>query len=80
VGWLIAYEGEERYARRVSMDEIETNGYNLNISRYISTAQLEAELDIQETHAKLVLLAQKIESARGEHNAFLNELGLPPLP
>ena len=28
----------ERYARRVSIDEIEKNGYNLNISRYISTA------------------------------------------
>ena len=72
-------EGEARYARRVSMDEIASNGYNLNISRYISTAQPEEELDIQETHAKLVSLAQKIESARAEHNAFLNELGLPPL-
>ena len=27
---------EDRYARRVSMEEIEENGYNLNITRYIS--------------------------------------------
>ena len=71
---------EDHYARRVSMDEIEKHGYNLNISRYISTAQMGAEIDIQKTQAKLVSLAQKIEAARGEHNAFLSELGLPPLP
>ncbi len=29
---------EERYSRRVSMEEIEKNDYNLNISRYVSTA------------------------------------------
>ncbi|MDA3948117.1 MAG: type I restriction-modification system subunit M, partial [Spirochaeta sp.] len=29
---------EERYARRVTMEEIKENGYNLNISRYVSTA------------------------------------------
>src|SRR5690606_18987541 len=29
---------EERYARRVSMEEIEKNNYNLNISRYVSTS------------------------------------------
>ena len=29
---------EERYSRRVSMEEIESNGYNLNISRYVSTS------------------------------------------
>jgi type I restriction enzyme M protein len=29
---------EDRYSRRVSMEEIEKNDYNLNISRYVSTA------------------------------------------
>ena len=29
---------EERYAKRVSMEKIEAEGYNLNISRYISIA------------------------------------------
>jgi type I restriction enzyme M protein len=28
------------------MEEIATNDYNLNISRYISTAQREAEIDL----------------------------------
>ena len=50
---------EERYARRVSMDEIEKNNYNLNISRYISTAQSEEEIDLQAVNAELVKLNKK---------------------
>ncbi|MCC6922033.1 MAG: type I restriction-modification system subunit M [Nitrosomonas sp.] len=71
---------EERYSRRVTMDEIAANGYNLNISRYISTAQAEAEIDLQAVHTELLILAQNIEKAREKHNVFLKELGLPPLP
>lgn len=73
-------EPENRYARRVPMEEIEANGYNLNISRYISTAVAEEEIILQTVNDKLVTLAQNIEAARDKHNAFLKELGLPPLP
>jgi len=31
-------EDDKKYSRRVSMEEIERNGFNLNISRYVSTA------------------------------------------
>lgn len=71
---------EERYARRVPMKEIDANGYNLNISRYISTAVAEDEIDLQKVNAELVTLAQNIEAASDKHSAFLKELGLPPLP
>jgi len=71
---------EARYARRVTMEEIEANGYNLNISRYISTSQAEAEIDLQATHAELVSIAQRISTARDKHNVYLKELGLQPLP
>jgi type I restriction enzyme M protein len=71
---------EERYSMRVPMERIEKEGYNLNISRYISTAEAEEEVDLQATHAKLESLAQNIEKAREKHNAFLKELGLPALP
>lgn len=70
----------ERYARRVGMDEIEREGYNLNISRYISTATAEPEIDLAATHKKLVDLEKTISAAREKHNQFLQELGLPPLP
>ena len=70
----------ERYARRVEMAEIEKNDFNLNISRYISTAVGEAEVDLQEINTELLTLAQNIRDARDKHNSFLKELGLPGLP
>jgi type I restriction enzyme M protein len=71
---------EERYSRRVSMEEIETHGYNLNISRYISTAMLEEEIDLGAVNRELLDLDNKIVAATKKHNEFLKELGLPPLP
>ncbi|MDH0291344.1 type I restriction-modification system subunit M [Pseudomonas sp. GD04087] len=70
---------EPRYARRVGMVEIEKNGYNLNISRYISTASVEVEIDLNVVNAELVELDDRIRKARDKHNAFLKELGLPPI-
>jgi type I restriction enzyme M protein len=71
---------EDRYSRRVDMAEIEKNDFNLNISRYISTAVAEAEIDLSATHAELVKIESDIAAAKAKHNAFLQELGLIPLP
>ena len=70
---------EERYSRRVPVAEIEENGYNLNISRYVSTAQAEEEIDLKTVHEELTTLEGKIAEATHRHNAFLEELGLPLL-
>lgn len=69
-----------RYARRVSMQEIEKNDFNLNISRYVSTAVAAEEIDLASVRVELVALDQKIKMATDKHNQFLKELGLPPLP
>ena len=71
---------ESRYSRRVEMAEIEKNEFNLNISRYISTAVGEAEIDLAATHGALVKMERAIQTATSKHNAFLKELGLPELP
>jgi len=71
---------EQRYSRRVSMDEIEKNDFNLNISRYVSTAESEAEIDLDAVHEELIGLEKKIRDAAKRHNDFLRELGLPLLP
>ena len=73
-------EEEARSARRVEMAEMEKIGFNLNISRYISTAVGEAEIDLAATHAELVAVEQRIAVAKAKHNAFLKELGLSLLP
>ncbi|MCC5823410.1 MAG: N-6 DNA methylase [Planctomycetes bacterium] len=70
----------DRFARRVSMDEIKTNDYNLNISRYVSTAQAEVEIDLEATHKELVAIEKEIREAKDRHNKFLKELGLNTLP
>jgi type I restriction enzyme M protein len=73
-------EPVERYARRVGMDEIEANDWNLNISRYVSTAESEPEIDLSEVHQDLVSIENDIQAAAAKHNMFLKELGLSPLP
>ena len=73
-------EEEPRYARRVGMAEIEKNDFNLNISRYISTAVGEAEIDLATTHRELVEIEKAIAAAMEKHNGFLKELGLSLLP
>jgi type I restriction enzyme M protein len=71
---------ETRYSRRVEMAEIEKNDFNLNISRYISTAVGEAEISLETTNAELVEIEKAIRAATEKHNQFLKELGLPLLP
>lgn len=71
---------EERYSRCVSMEEISENGYNLNISRYVSTAMPEKEIDLADVHKKMMAVDAQIKAATEKHNAFLKELGLPLLP
>ena len=69
-----------RYARRVDMDEIEKNDFNLNISRYVSTSVAEEEVVLASVHKQLVDIEKDIKQAKDKHNSFLKELGLPLLP
>lgn len=73
-------EEEDRYSRKVSMKEIEKEGYNLNISRYVSTAKAEKQIDIKEVNETLVNIEKDIVKYTKEHNEFLKELGLDLLP
>ncbi len=66
----------KKYARRVSMEEIKKNDYNLNISRYVSTAEEEVRIDLKEVHQELEKIERKIYSSTNKHNEFLKELGL----
>jgi type I restriction enzyme M protein len=71
---------EPRYSKRIPMERIVEEGYNLNISRYVSTAVAEEEIDLAATHQKLVEIENRIAEATSKHNAFLKELGLAPIP
>ncbi len=69
----------ERYSRRVSIEEIEKNGYNLNISRYVSTSLDEIKIDLKEVNKKLTVINESIATNTAKHNEFLKELGLSPI-
>ncbi len=72
---------ESRYSRRVSLEIIEKkNDFNLNISRYVSTAKAEEQINLAAVHAELMATEEKIDEAKQRHNQFLDELGLPLLP
>lgn len=72
---------EDRYSRVVTLDEIEKeHDFNLNISRYVSTAEPEEEVDLASVHKRLSDLQAQISSAAETHNRYLRELGIPPLP
>lgn len=54
------FRREERsYSRRVPMELIKKEGFNLNISRYISTAVTEQETDLSVVNAELVSLEKR---------------------
>lgn len=67
---------EERFSRRVPFKEIKKNEFNLNISRYISTAEPEPIIDLKAVNDNLVEIEKRIKESTEKHNAFLKELGL----
>ena len=66
----------ERYARRVSIEEIEKNNYNLNISRYVSTAEDEIVIDLDKVNERLTSINERIQTKTDEHNEYLKQLNL----
>ncbi len=72
---------EERFSRRVKMSEIaDEHDYNLNITRYVSTAEPEPIIDLAKTHTAMLKADKDILKWTEKHNEYLKELGLPPLP
>jgi len=68
---------EARYSRCVSLEEIKDNDFNLNISRYVSTAKPEKQIDLDAVHKELMAFEKTIITATAEHNSFLDQLNLP---
>jgi len=72
-GAFHAFEDVEKYARVVPVEEIEKNDWNLNISRYVDTADEVEKIDVATAVAELRQL--EAERAEAKMNAFLKELG-----
>ena len=70
-----AYADVERYARVVPLAEIEQNDWNLNISRYVETAEEEERIDVAEAVRRLRELERERATAGAMMNQYLAELG-----
>lgn len=66
----------ERYAHKASFEEIEANGFNLNIPRYVDTFEPEPEVDLQVVQNEIRDLEGQLAQTREKMNFYLKELGI----
>lgn len=65
-----------KYAYRATLEEIQTNDYNLNIPRYVDTFEEEEVIDIKATQSDIETLENKLVTLKGQMKTFLAELGI----
>ena len=70
-----AFKDADKYARVVELSEVEKNDWNLNISRYVETADAQEKVDVRAAIAKLREMEQARGEAEAKMNAYLKELG-----
>ena len=66
----------EKFCHVASMKEIEENGYNLNITRYVDTFDEEPELDLAEIDKELKEATAERDALMKEYEKFARELGI----
>jgi type I restriction enzyme M protein len=66
----------ERYSHKATFEEIEANGFNLNIPRYVDTFEPEPEVDLQAVQNEIRDLESQLADTREKMNFYLKELGI----
>jgi type I restriction enzyme M protein len=66
----------ERYSHLATPKEIEDNGFNLNIPRYVDTFEPEAEIDLQAVQDEIAELEKQLAETRKDMHRYLKELGI----
>ena len=65
----------ERFAHVADLEEIESNDFNLNISRYVDTTEPVEVMSVEEALAQLRDAEQRREVAVAKMDELLAELG-----
>jgi type I restriction enzyme M protein len=68
------YEDIEKYARVVSLKEIEDNAFNLNIRQYIDSSDKEEEIDVKAVRAEIKVLKKELAEVDSKVEKYLEEL------
>jgi len=69
------YEDEDRFSRAVSLEEIEKNDFNLNITRYVQTGEEEEQIDVMLEFQKLKDFQKQRDEAEIKMIQFIEGLG-----
>lgn len=75
-----AYENRQpikKYAHVASLAEVASNGYNLNIPRYVDSFEENKSVDLDATAIALQGIALRMKETDAEIAAFCAELGIP---
>lgn len=66
----------DKFAHVADMKEIEENGYNLNIPRYVDTFEEETPVDLEAVKAQIKTLDSETKAAIDKAESFMKQLGL----
>ena len=67
-------EDVEKEAHVASFEEIEENGFNLNIPRYVDTSEEEEEIDLKQLTAEIKETNKAIKEANESFLNMMNDL------
>jgi type I restriction enzyme M protein len=70
-----AFKTTPKYAQVIDLAELEKQDYNLNISKYVETADAAVKIDVADAIARLRELEKKQVEANATMNAHLRQLG-----
>lgn len=66
----------ERFAHLASFEELEQNGFNLNISRYVDSTPAEEEIELNTVFSELKTIDAELDTLAKDLNKKFQELGL----
>ncbi len=67
---------EDKYSYVATYAEVEENGFNLNIPRYVDTFEEEAEVDIAAVQTRIGELEKELVKVQEEMKGYLEQLGI----
>lgn len=67
----------KKYSRKVTMDEIVENDFNLNIPRYVDTFEDDEPVDLKVIASALLISQEHFEKADHQIEKFVKELNIP---
>tara|TARA_R110000787_G_scaffold88103_12_gene187271 strand:- start:1817 stop:3334 length:1518 start_codon:yes stop_codon:yes gene_type:complete len=66
----------EKYSHKASPEEIDENGFNLNIPRYVDTFEPEEEIDVAALQMEINQIEGELVDVRARMAGYLKELGV----